>query len=143
MTSGIALAGAARALIGTPFRPGGRDPATGLDCFGVLHAALIGIGIEPALPADYRLRKLALPALEPWLAVNGLVPASGLPIAGDILLLRCGPAQPHCVILTPRSFLIPRGFVHAHAGLRRVVETPGSPPDPLLCHARLRADWAD
>lgn len=134
MTDGVALAGAARALIGTPFRPGGRDPATGLDCFGVLHAALIGIGFQPALPADYRLRKLALPALQPWLAANGLVRTSGPTIAGDILLLRCGPAQPHCVILTPR------GFVHAHAGLRRVVETPGSPPDPLLCHARLHAD---
>jgi cell wall-associated NlpC family hydrolase len=131
MSGARALAAAARALVGTPFRPGGRDPNSGLDCFGVLHAALRAIGTEPLLPARYRLRKLALPDLDPWLAANRLARCSGTVLAGDVLLLQWGPAQPHCAIVTQR------GFVHAHAGLRRVVESPGAPPRPTLCHARL------
>ncbi|PIW54931.1 MAG: hypothetical protein COW16_08450 [Sphingomonadales bacterium CG12_big_fil_rev_8_21_14_0_65_65_10] len=131
MTPPDALAAAARALVGTPFRPGGRDPATGLDCFGLLHAALVAIGIQPSLPATHRQRKLALPDLDPWLVAHRLVIAQAPAIAGDVMLLRCGPAQPHCAILTLT------GFVHAHAGLRRVVEAPGMPPYPLLSHARL------
>lgn len=131
MNRTFALADAARTLVGTPFRLGGRDPATGLDCFGVLHAALCATGIEPELPTGYRLRKLALPDLDPWLSANRLTRCTAPSIAGDVLLLRCGPAQPHCAIVTAT------GFVHAHAGLRRVVESPGAPPFPSICHARL------
>jgi hypothetical protein len=31
----------------------------------------------------------------------------------------------------------PHGFVHAHAGLRRVVTTPAPLPWPIECHWRL------
>ena len=48
------------------------------------------------------------------------------PHAGDLLLLAPGPYQHHLAILTDR------GFVHADAGLRRVVETPGWPAWPLV-----------
>ena len=46
--------------------------------------------------------------------------------AGDVLLLRAGDRQLHLAVRTDI------GFVHAHAGLRRVVETPGVPEWPLL-----------
>ena len=38
--SGAAIAAAARALVGVPFRLQGRDPALGLDCVGLVGAAL-------------------------------------------------------------------------------------------------------
>jgi hypothetical protein len=42
------------------------------------------------------------------------------------LLLAPSDDQVHFAILTAN------GFVHAHAGLRRVVETPGKPEWPLI-----------
>ena len=38
--SGAAIAAAARALVGVPFRLQGRDPALGLDCVGLVGAAM-------------------------------------------------------------------------------------------------------
>ncbi len=46
--------------------------------------------------------------------------------AGDVLLMAAGPGQVHLGIRTVG------GFVHADAGLRRVVERPGMPPWPLI-----------
>ena len=129
-TSGDALAAAARALVGTRFRLGGRDPARGLDCFGVLDAALRAIGRTPSLPIGYRQRRLALPALDPWFVANTLVRCRPPARAGDVMLLDCGPAQPHLAILSSS------GFVHAHARVGRVIETPGTPPWPVIGHAR-------
>lgn len=131
MTDADRLAAAALDLVGTPFRLGGRDPAIGLDCFGVLHAALAAIGRLPTLPTDYRLRRLGLPDLSPWLAANGMRAAVGPDRPGDVRLCRVGPAQPHCVILKAG------GFVHAQLALGRVVATPGTPPWAALCRARL------
>lgn len=51
---------------------------------------------------------------------------------GDLLLLAPGADQLHLAVLTER------GFVHAHAGLRRVVETPGEPQWPTLGAFRRR-----
>ena len=45
---------------------------------------------------------------------------------GDLALVRPGPLQLHLMIGTGA------GFVHAHAGLGRVVETPGLSPWPVL-----------
>jgi murein DD-endopeptidase / murein LD-carboxypeptidase len=45
---------------------------------------------------------------------------------GDVMLLQAGEEQPHLAVRTDR------GFIHAHAGIRRVVETPGLPEWPLL-----------
>ena len=45
---------------------------------------------------------------------------------GDVLLMAAGPGQLHLGIWTRD------GFVHADAGLRRVVERPGMPPWPLI-----------
>src|SRR3546814_1960611 len=45
---------------------------------------------------------------------------------GDVMLFRSGRLQQHLGICTGR------GFVHAHLGLRRVVETPFPAPWPVL-----------
>ena len=51
---------------------------------------------------------------------------AGAPQVADILLLQPGLDQLHLGLWTGT------GLVHAHAGLRRVVETPGQPSFPLL-----------
>lgn len=115
----------ARSLVGAPFRAQGRDRMTGLDCVGLVAAAA---GIAPNyVPADYRLRGGGSARLHCGLERFGFrrLP-DGQAQAGDVVLLRSGPEQMHLVVLTPA------GFVQAHAGLRRVVETPGAPPWPRI-----------
>lgn len=116
--SGEALAAAAEELIGVRFRLHGRDPATGLDCIGVLAAALAGIGRPPLLPTGYALRSRALPQLAPFAVACRFAACEGAVLPGDVLMLRVGPCQHHLVVATRG------GFVHAHAGLRRVVKAP-------------------
>ena len=134
MNGGEALAQAALALVGTGFRLHGRDPATGLDCLGLAGAALSRCGLNVALPAAYRLRSDAA-SLLPAAGIAGLdeISSDAPYAAGDMLLVRSGPGQAHLVIL------VPGGFVHAHAGLRRVVLTPGKMSWPLLRGWRLPA----
>jgi len=130
--AGAQLAAAALALVGTPFRLHGRDPATGLDCVGLLAAALAGSGRPVQLPCDYRLRNRSIASLLD-LARSAGFEAVAEPIeAGDVLLVRTGPAQHHLLIATPGQ-----GFVHAYAGLRRVVVTPGPLAWPAEYHWRL------
>lgn len=113
----------ARALIGVRFRPQGRRPEHGLDCIGVVAMAF---GLT-AVRRDYALR-----SSDPE-QVNGEFAASGFeriaPVevgAGDVLLVRAGPGQLHVLILTPD------GYLHADAGMRRVVEVPGPVVWPVL-----------
>ena len=120
----------ALALVGTAFRPQGRDPAQGVDCVGLCLLAY-------DLPAgtardDYRLRgehrdemEAALPA-----RFRRLKRARARP--GDLLLMLPAADQLHLGILTAR------GFVHADMRLRRVVETPGLPGWPIAGTYRLR-----
>lgn len=119
------MAACARSLVGVPFRPQGRDSATGLDCIGLVAAAA---GIRPdRVPDDYRLRGDDHVRLHSGLAACGfrrLAQAYGE--AGDVVVVRAGPQQLHLIVLTNE------GFVQAHAGLRRVVETPGTAPGPSL-----------
>ena len=46
-------------------------------------------------------------------------------VAGDLLLIAAGPGQLHLAVWTGA------GIVQAHAGLRRVVETPGWPGEAV------------
>ena len=120
----------ARSLIGCRFRPQGREPEHGLDCVGLVCAAF-QIPTE-LVPRDYRLRGDQSDRLEAELApFFELVPDAG---AGDVLVMRAAPDQLHVGIMTER------GFIHADAGLRRVVETPGLPLWPILsAHRRKRS----
>ncbi|KEZ12161.1 hypothetical protein CP98_05129 [Sphingobium yanoikuyae] len=123
--SGAAIAAAARALVGVPFRLQGRDPALGLDCVGLVGAAMRAAGYAPMMPGDYGLRFGDDRRADDWARAAGLRPVTA-GAAGDMMLVRPGALHRHLLIL------VPGGFVHAHAGLRRVAETPGAPPWPVL-----------
>lgn len=117
----IDYAARARALVGTRFRAQGRSVA-GLDCVGVIAATF---GLE-GVRRDYALRGDHHAAMEQALGEHfRRVPATQLRV-GDAMLLRASADQLHLAVRTDA------GFVHAHAGIRRVVETPGMPEWPLL-----------
>lgn len=134
MTAMIARAAAvvarARALIGVRFRPQGRCAASGVDCIG-LAAIAGGIPME-CVRGDYGLREGDPATLAGAFAACGLRrirPAVAGP--GDLLVARAGFSQLHVVVLTDE------GFVHADAGLRRVVEVPGSVGWPVVSAWRM------
>ena len=122
------FAAAAELLVGAPFRLGGRDPATGLDCVGLVACAL---GPKTAAPHGYALRNSAIDHHFAFAAHAGFVPVSGTVVRGDLLLVVPGPAQHHLLVALGRD-----RFVHAHAGLRRVAFHTG--PLPWREYARWR-----
>jgi len=125
--TGAAIAAAGRALRGVCFRPQGRDKAIGLDCVGVVVAALAEAGFHISACADYPQRGGDPARMAAMMDGSGLRRiALATAEAGDVLLLETGPAQFHLALLTGE------GFVHADAGLRRVVEVPGRPPWPVI-----------
>ncbi len=134
MTRRLQVAMAAQAMVGAPFRLHGRDPARGLDCVGVVAAALRAGGHQGPVPDGYALRCGNAAAYAACWA--GLAPADGC-ISGDVLLCRPGPGQLHLAIRTDQ------GVVHADAGLRRVVERPGAVPWPVVAAWRLGEGTGD
>lgn len=130
MTRAGRVVAAARATIGARFRAHGRDPAFGLDCVGVAAWALAAGGWRGRVPAGYALAAGEAAVAPAMLA--GLEPCDG-EAAGDLLLCRAGGGL-HLAIRTEM------GFVHADAGLRRVVERPGAPPWPVLAAWRLEGE---
>jgi hypothetical protein len=117
----------ARALVGTRFRPQGRGEQ-GVDCIGLVLAAY-GLP-EGAAPRDYRLRsdrrdELAAGLLRHFRKVRRVE-------AGDVMMLEVASDQVHLAVRTDA------GFVHAHAGIGRVVETPGLPEWPVIGAYRRR-----
>ena len=129
MSIGDRYAELARALVGCPFRPQGRDAGSGLDCVGLV-AEVFGIPPE-VLARDYRLRGDHEERLQAELRryFRPVVATS----TGDVLLFEVADDQLHLAVKTRG------GFVHADAGLRRVVETPGEPPWTLLRAYRRRS----
>lgn len=129
--TGDRLAQAAQSLVGAPFRLHGRDPALGLDCVGLVHAAFAAAGLPVDAPRTYALRNTRIDDALAFAGRAGLVDAEGPVAPGDILLVRPGPAQFHLLVAVHTA-----RFVHAHAGLRRVVATPGPLPWPISRHWR-------
>ncbi len=130
--TGHDLAAAASGLVGVPFRLHGRDPLHGLDCIGLFSLAMARCGRPVAVPAGYALR-LSRP--EDWLpdpAAYGFSTAEAPFVAGDVVMLAPGAGQLHLAIRGPAS-----SWIHAHAGLRRVVAQPDLPPGSLLGHWRV------
>lgn len=115
----VALAHAAISLIGCRFRLHGRDPATGLDCVGLVVAALAATGASPRAPSGYSLRNLSVDHWLNFAMQSGLVAARGPIRSGDVLLITLGHCQHHLAIATDKT-----SVVHAHAGLRQVVQQP-------------------
>lgn len=128
-----AFAQAAESLVGIRFRLFGRDTAYGLDCVGLVAAALARSGRSVSVPTGYGLRNADIADFLPFAMRAGLEPCIGDPMRGDVLLLRPGPAQHHLAIATA-----PHMIVHAHAGLRRIVAQP-LPTDPASGMPILRA----
>jgi hypothetical protein len=113
----------AQALVGKRFRAQGRGLG-GLDCVGVV---LVTFDLPAdSVRRDYHLRGSYLPELREQLVLQFRRVASGQLRAGDVMLLGVGDGRLHLAVRTSD------GFVHAHAGIRRVVETPGTPEWPLL-----------
>lgn len=124
--SGPRLAAAAEALAGTPFRLHGRDPASGLDCVGVVAAAFAACGRSPPTLRGYGLRNTAIHRWIELASLAGLIDAAEGMKPGDVILVRPGAGQHHLLLALDRD-----RFVHAHAGLRRVVIQPGPLPWPV------------
>lgn len=131
--NGLPLAAAAEGLVGCRFRLHGREPETGLDCIGVLSAALRAIGRPVEFPSGYRLRTSAFPSLPRLACRHGFVRAEGQTLPGDVLFTRPGPAQMHLMIAGTTRLC----FVEAHAGVGKVILRRGEPDGPILQSWRL------
>lgn len=127
MTRGDEIVAAARRCLGARFRPQGRDPRFGLDCVGVAAIAFGRPLPDDTVPDDYPLRGGSAEAIARSIDAVGLRRIDmAEAAAGDLLLVAAGAEQFHLAILSGR------GFIHADAGLRRVVETPGRPEGRIL-----------
>ena len=104
-------------MIGARFRPQGRDPATGVDCVGLVWVAYAAAGRDLPAPAAYPLRGWARDRIEAALAAAGFGRVEDRR-DGDVALIALAAGQFHLGVMGAAS------FVHAHAGLRQVVETP-------------------
>lgn len=123
---GPAIAAAAARLVGVKFRLHGRDPATGLDCVGVVASAFERAGISFELPQGYHLRNASISGFLRTIEGSGLQAARFPLRPGDVVLVVPGPAQHHLLVAESE-----RSFIHAHATLRRVVRTTGALPWPI------------
>lgn len=115
-----AVVAAARATIGTRFRPQGRTPGLALDCVGLALVAGRAAGTVPGQLPVYALGGDHGDRIERALQALGCeCVASALP--GDLLLIAPTPRQLHLAVVSPA------GVIQAHAGLGRVVEGPLDP----------------
>jgi cell wall-associated NlpC family hydrolase len=114
----IDFAERARALVGTPFRLQGRGVG-GLDCVG-LAIATYGVPAD-IVRRNYRLRGEHADEVRACLSAHFRPVSSKELQPGDLMLMQVSADQLHLGVRTAI------GFVHAHAGLRRVVETPRMP----------------
>lgn len=108
----------ARRLVGARFRPQGYDAATGLDCVGLVWAAYAAAGRRLVRPRDYPLRGWSRERIDEALGASGFARVKGARGVGDVALIALAAGQFHLGLMGQTT------FVHAHAGLRRVVETP-------------------
>lgn len=132
--TGDELATAAARLIGVRFRLHGRNPASGLDCVGVLTASLEAMGRAHSAPIGYRLHNIDSKQWLRYALRSGLVDAKGAMLPGDVLLVAPGPAQQHLMIVETKE-----SAIHAHATLGRVVRQPIDKETKILAHWRLNS----
>ena len=130
--SGEALAEAAAGLVGCPFRLHGRDPATGVDCLGLVLVALVACGRSAAFTGDSSLRMRSVAGLVHNAPALGFAEVAGKWRAGDIILFSPGQQQHHLAIANGSGSII-----HAHAGLGRVACAPPPTEWQAIGHWRL------
>ncbi len=138
---GSAAFAAALAMVGAPFRLHGRDPATGLDCAGLVLAAYAAAGAELRAATGYPLRGMAAARICAFADASGLsrLPADAPLRCGDVALLALAGRQFHFGLLGWLNGTA--GLVQAHAGLRRVTVGPADPAVPVI--GRWRRDSAE
>ena len=130
------MADKAMSLCGAEFCLHGRDEQTGLDCIGLAEQCLIAARFECDVPNGYSIRGGSERAIAEFMEEAGFTrfpPDAGL-CEGDIVLVRPSPVQWHFLIRAGN------GFVHAHAGLGKVVHCPGDAPWPIASIYRLAED---
>lgn len=96
----------------------GRSAESGLDCVGLVAAAYAAAGRKLSTPVGYPLRGWGHQKIAEILRQTGFLAAAGPPRCGDVGVAVFAAGQFHLGL---------RGrdrVVHAHAGLRRVVEAP-------------------
>ncbi len=129
---GEAIAARAMTQIGTTFRLHGRTPDVALDCVG-----LVAFAIDAGeVIRDYSLKGTKIDFILSYMDSIGLNPlAQSTSICdGDIAIVTCSPQQFHLMIRAAN------GWVHSHAGLRKVVHTPGASPWPIVAVRRMIGD---
>ena len=111
-----------------PFRLHGRSSEAGLDCVGLVAVSLQSVGLDLPVPKGYELRgQFENQAFHFFdtACFKALEPEEGI-ASGDLCMVRIAPRQLHFIVA------VACGFVHAHAGLRRVVLTPGPVTWPVI-----------
>jgi murein DD-endopeptidase / murein LD-carboxypeptidase len=127
-----AIAQRALAEVGTPYRLHGRMAGVSLDCVGLIALALGPHLKGQTIPSGYALRgnyQDDVCKFFQTLPLSKFAPDSAY-LAGDIIAIAPSPQQMHLAICAGD------GWVHAHAGLRRVVHSPVL-GDPISCRWRL------
>lgn len=112
----IAMLTAARRCLGTPFHHQGRQPGVGLDCIGLIIAAMSAAGLPVQDRQDYGHRPDGQ-SLVAGLLAHGAIPVHNIRPC-DILLFRYD-QQPQHVALAINDTLM----IHAFAPAGRVVES--------------------
>lgn len=130
--SGSDAAARALAQIGTPFRLHGRTAGVALDCVG-LAAHAVGI---PNPPNRYSLKGTNIYHVFAYmdkLNLRRLACTEGVE-NGDIAVAECTVGQFHLMVAAAG------GWVHSHAGLGKVVHTPGHSPWPVVALWRIQGE---
>lgn len=127
-----AFAAAAEECEGVAFKLHGRDPQFGLDCLGLVLHALARSGHILPMIRPYRLRNTDYSSVRLIAGQLGWNICDGKVQRGDLIWTTPGPAQLHFAIASGAET-----FVHAHAGLGKVVVSHGVLPWPTRYNFRL------
>lgn len=132
---GSAIAERALAQVDTKFMLHGRVPGVALDCVGLVATSIADDLVKDTLiPAYYSLRGEFQDIVADFFAQQNCleITNAGPTRPGDILLVRIDPRQLHFLVC------VQAGYVHAHAGLRKIVLTPDPLPWPIIGHWRIQ-----
>jgi murein DD-endopeptidase / murein LD-carboxypeptidase len=129
------IAHAAISQLGVAFRAHGRIAGVALDCVGLVAYCLNTAGLAITAPCNYTLRGDYYGVLTDFFRDNGFCrSATTEPKSGTIGAVRCSPQQYHLMVR------VDQGWVHAHAGLGRVVLMPDPSPWEVLDLWRLKGN---